>query len=112
LGLLLGGLRSATLQIVATAVLAAYVGLGGLGVYIERGVALRTYAEMLGGARVIVLLALASEGLVALVTWLRTRERDARPPPTDGEGPAGEGTPADPAGLASSSPAVLTEGKS
>src|SRR5699024_2256765 len=75
LGLLLGGLRSATLQIVATAVLAAYVGLGGLGLYIERGIALRTYAEMLGGALVIVLLALALDGLFALGTGLVTRER-------------------------------------
>jgi len=112
LGLLLGGLRSATLQIVATAVLAAYVGLGGLGLYIERGIALRTYAEMLGGALVIVLLALALDGLFALVTWLLTRERGAPPARSDDDGPAGEGTPADPAGLASSSPAVLTEGKS
>ncbi len=37
LPLLIGGLRASTLQVVATATLAAYVGLGGLGIYIFRG---------------------------------------------------------------------------
>lgn len=75
LGLLLGGLRSATLQIVATAVLAAYVGLGGLGIYIIRGIAIRAYDQMLGGALVIMALALVLDGLFALATWLITRSR-------------------------------------
>lgn len=106
LGLLLGGLRSATLQIVATAVLAAYVGLGGLGLYIERGIALRTYAEMLGGALVIVLLALALDGFFALLTWLLTRERSGPARPGADDGPAG------PTNTTSSRPVVLTEGNS
>lgn len=102
LGLLLGGLRSATLQIVATAVLAAYVGLGGLGIYIIRGIAIRTYEQMLGGALVIMVLALALDGLFALAMWLVTRSRRL-PAPTPG--------PGDPAETETSHvPAVATEG--
>lgn len=110
LGLLLGGLRSATLQIVATAVLAAYVGLGGLGIYIIRGIAIRAYEQMLGGALVIMVLALALDGLFALITWLITRARTPlRPSDLGGPGPAetAAGTPED---RTSHSPAVATEG--
>lgn len=111
LGLLLGGLRSATLQIVATAVLAAYVGLGGLGIYIIRGIAIRAYEQMLGGALVIMVLALALDGLFALITWLITRARRTplRPSDLGGPGPAetAAGTPED---RTSHSPAVATEG--
>ena len=67
LPLLVGGLRNAALQIIATAVLAAYVGLGGLGIYIQRGISLRNYDEMLGGAIAIVVLALAVDGVFALL---------------------------------------------
>ncbi|MBZ2194872.1 ABC transporter permease [Occultella gossypii] len=91
LPLLLGGLRSAALQIIATAVLAAYVGLGGLGIYIQRGISLRTYDEMLGGAILIVLLALAVDALFAIGERVarraigsgptRSRPRPDRPEP-------------------------------
>jgi osmoprotectant transport system permease protein len=67
LPLLLGGLRNAALQVVATATLAAYIGLGGLGLYIFRGIPLRRYDEMLGGAILIVLLALLVDALFALL---------------------------------------------
>lgn len=67
LPLLIGGMRSAALQIIATAVLASYVGLGGLGIYIQRGISLRHYEEMLGGAIAIVVLALVVDGCFALV---------------------------------------------
>lgn len=73
LPLLVGGLRSAALQIVATAVLAAYVGLGGLGIYIQRGISLRRYEEMLGGAIAIVVLALAVDAVFALLGRLASR---------------------------------------
>ncbi|UFU05248.1 ABC transporter permease [Ruania halotolerans] len=80
LPLLIGGLRSATLQIVSTAVLAAYVGLGGLGTYILRGISLNSYEEMLGGALVIVALALLLDAAFSLAAWLagRTSRRPAR----------------------------------
>ena len=102
LGLLLGGLRSATLQIVATAVLAAYVGLGGLGIYIIRGIAIRTYEQMLGGALVIVALALVLDGLFAVTMWLLARTRRVPDRASGAGGPAETET--------SHSPAVATEG--
>lgn len=67
LPLLIGGLRAGALQIVATVVLAAYVGLGGVGLYIIKGIATREYDQILGAAIVIVALALVLDGLFALV---------------------------------------------
>lgn len=58
LPLLISGMRSGMLQIVATATLAAYVGLGGLGFDILQGIATRQYQQTLGGAIVVVVLAL------------------------------------------------------
>jgi osmoprotectant transport system permease protein len=91
LPLLIGGIRSAALQIVATVTLAAYIGLGGLGLYIIAGLALRRFDQMLGAALVIVALALIIDGLFALTQRLivprgvaagrtsDTRTRSARP---------------------------------
>ena len=70
LPLLIGGLRSATLQIVATVTLAAYIGLGGIGGYIIAGLALRRFDQMLGAALVIVALALVLDGVFALAERL------------------------------------------
>jgi len=67
LPLLIGGLRGATLQIVATVTLAAYVGLGGLGLYIIKGLALRQFDQMLGAALLIAVLALLLDGLFAIL---------------------------------------------
>ncbi|MGC5616474.1 ABC transporter permease [Georgenia sp. Z1491] len=78
LPLLVGGMRSAALQIVATAVLAAYVGLGGLGIYIQRGISLQRYDEMLGAAIAIVALALAVDGVFALLARLALRVSGGR----------------------------------
>ena len=57
LPLLVGGLRSAALQVVATATLAAYVGAGGLGRFLFLGLKTQDYAMMLGGSLVVVALA-------------------------------------------------------
>jgi osmoprotectant transport system permease protein len=70
LPLVLGGLRAALLQIVATATLVAYVGLGGLGYDIIQGIPLRRFDQTIGAAIVIVLVALVLDGLVALATRL------------------------------------------
>lgn len=67
LPLLLGGLRSATLQVVATATLAAYVNLGGLGYDIVQGISLRRYDQMLGAAILVILLALLFDALFAVL---------------------------------------------
>lgn len=70
LPLLIGGLRSAALQVVATVAIAAYVGLGGIGYYIIQGVALRAFDQVLGAALVIVAVALLLDGLFALLQHL------------------------------------------
>ena len=68
--LLVGGLRSAMLQVIATATLSAYLGLGGLGRFIFDGQAIRDYTQMLGGAIVVIALALSIDGLILLAKKL------------------------------------------
>lgn len=63
LALLIGGLRSATLQVVATATLAAYVGAGGLGRFLFLGLKTQDYPQMLAAALLVVVLALILEGV-------------------------------------------------
>ena len=70
LPLLLGGLRSAVLQVVATATVAAYIGLGGLGRYVLDGVQIRDYPQTLAGSLIVVILALVLDGLFALLQRL------------------------------------------
>ena len=70
LPLLIGGLRSATLQVVATVTIAAYVGLGGLGFFIIQGIQVRSFPQILGSSLVVVALALALDGLFALLQRL------------------------------------------
>jgi osmoprotectant transport system permease protein len=55
---LIGGLRAATLQIVATATLAAYISDNGLGRYLFAGLKTRDYPQMLAGALLVAVLAL------------------------------------------------------
>lgn len=66
LPILVGGIRSATLQIIATATLAAYISDFGLGRYIFQGLKTRDYAEMLGGSMLVIILALVVDGCFAL----------------------------------------------
>ncbi|MGW9111736.1 ABC transporter permease [Microbacterium sp. NPDC055683] len=63
--LILGGVRSAALQVVATTTLAAYIADVGLGRYLFSGLKSRQYDEMLGGALVVTALALVVELLLA-----------------------------------------------
>lgn len=58
MGLSISGIRSALLQIVSTATVAAYVSLNGLGRYILDGRAMNDYAQIAGGAVLITALAL------------------------------------------------------
>lgn len=67
LPLIVGGIRSATLQVVATATVAAYVGLGGLGRYLIDGLALRDYPRMLAGSLLVIALALMLDGVFVLL---------------------------------------------
>jgi osmoprotectant transport system permease protein len=61
LPLILLGVRTAAIQIVSTATIAAYVGLGGLGRFIFDGLARQEYETVIGGAALVVLLALLTE---------------------------------------------------
>lgn len=67
--LMLGGLRNSTLQVIATATVAAYVNLGGLGRYIFDGLALYSYDRVLVGAILVAALALVVDGLLALAVY-------------------------------------------
>ncbi|MFD0349952.1 ABC transporter permease subunit [Kitasatospora aburaviensis] len=58
---LLAGFRTATVQVIATATVAAYVGLGGLGRYVIDGLATRDFALTAGGALLVVLLAVGAQ---------------------------------------------------
>lgn len=70
---LLGGVRAAVLQVIATATLAAYVGAGGLGVYLFRGLKTQDYAQMLASAVLIVALALVIDVLFEVATRIAVR---------------------------------------
>lgn len=67
LPLVLGGARSAALQVIATAAVAAYVSYGGLGRYLIDGLRQQDYAQMVAGAFLIAALALIVEGVLALL---------------------------------------------
>jgi len=91
LPLLLSGVRAATLQVIATATIAASVSLGGLGRYLIDGLAVRDYPQMAGGALLVAALALTIDGLLALAT------RYAVSPGLSGKHRGGQGV-ADPKG--------------
>lgn len=66
LPLVFSGLRSATLQVIATATVAAYLGLGGLGRFVYDGQASQNFAERDAGALLVALLAVVADLLLAL----------------------------------------------
>ncbi|MBY6061910.1 ABC transporter permease [Microbacterium sp. 2216-1] len=66
LPLLVGGLRAAVLQVIATVTIAAYVNLGGLGWPIIQGIPLRRFDQVLGGAILVAALALIADLLLAV----------------------------------------------
>ena len=69
LPLILGGLRTATLQVVATATVAAYASLGGLGRYLIDGIKVRQFYLALVGALLVTVLALVLDGILAMAVW-------------------------------------------
>jgi osmoprotectant transport system permease protein len=75
--LLISGLRSASLQVVATATVAAYSSGGGLGRLLITGNATRNYSEMFAGAVVVALLAIVLDVLLGGLGWFANRR--ARP---------------------------------
>ncbi len=79
LPLIVGGIRSATLQVLATATVAAYIGLGGLGRYIIDGQAVQDYPQMLAGSFLVVALALVIDGTFAGLQKLAVGSRPLTP---------------------------------
>ncbi|UGS25572.1 ABC transporter permease subunit [Microbacterium resistens] len=67
LPLVVGGLRSAVLQVIATVTIGAWVNLGGLGWPIIQGLPLRRFDQVLAGALLVALLALLADLLFALL---------------------------------------------
>lgn len=86
LPLLLGGVRSAVLQVVATVTIAAYVNLGGLGLPIISGLNLRRFDMVLGGSLLVAALALLLDALFMILSrWavphgLRLQKRPSANP--------------------------------
>ena len=66
------GLRSATVQVVATATLGALFGFGGLGRYLVDGVAQNDDGQIFGGVFLVAALALLAEGGFALLQRVLT----------------------------------------
>jgi osmoprotectant transport system permease protein len=67
LPLIFSGFRSATLQVIATATLAAVAGTGGLGRFLIDGQKVRDYPQMASGALLVAVLALVVDLLLSLV---------------------------------------------
>lgn len=87
LPLIIGGLRAGTLQVIATVTIASYAGLGGLGGIISAGIGLNDYDLILGGALLVVALALLVDAIFALLqrlTAVRGLSDDA-PTPTNSD---------------------------
>lgn len=67
LPVILTGVRTAAVEVLASATLAAFVGSGGLGIYVTRGFALYDYAILMVGAIPVALLTLAAEGGLSIL---------------------------------------------
>jgi len=70
LPIIFGGFRNAALQVVSTATLAAYVGLGGLGRYLFDGLALQDYPRVVAGCILLAVLAVVVDQTLALLQRL------------------------------------------
>ncbi|MDO4685168.1 MAG: ABC transporter permease [Corynebacterium sp.] len=64
---IVGGLRSCVLQVLSTATIAAFIGLGGLGRYVFDGLALQSYSEVLTGALTVTVLAFVADIVLAIL---------------------------------------------
>lgn len=88
--LLMTGLRIATVQVIATATIAALIGGGGLGRFVVDGFAQHDTGQLVGGALLVALLALAVEALLAVLQRRvdPVRAADRRTPPARTGAPA------------------------
>lgn len=67
LPLIISGFRSATLQVIATATIASYLPLGGLGRFIYDGLHQQDYPQMIGGGVLVAALALTADLILATI---------------------------------------------
>jgi len=67
LPLIFSGVRSASLQVIATATIASYLPLGGLGRFIYDGLAQQDFPQMIGGGVLVALLALLTDSVLAFI---------------------------------------------
>lgn len=67
LELIFSGVRSAALQLIATATIAAYVTLGGLGSFIYNGLKQSDFPQMIGGGVLVAALALLTDLVFAII---------------------------------------------
>lgn len=67
LPVLMGALRLAVLQVIATVAIVSVINLGGLGRYLIDGIAVRDYPQVLGGAVIIAALAIVVDAVLAMV---------------------------------------------
>lgn len=65
LPVVMAGIRTSAVQVISTATLAAYVGLGGLGRYLIDGLATNQLTQVVGGAIVVAVLAIVIEAVLA-----------------------------------------------
>jgi osmoprotectant transport system permease protein len=72
--LIMAGIRTSAVQVVATATLAAFVGLGGLGRYLIDGLSQRDLAQVVGGAILVAVLSLATELVLGRVQTMVVSE--------------------------------------
>ncbi|BBY06152.1 ABC transporter permease [Mycobacterium noviomagense] len=101
LPLIVGGLRTATLQVVATATVAAYASLGGLGRYLIDGIKVRQFHIAVVGALMVAALALILDAALAFAVWLSVpgtgrlgpRRIDGAPQQPASDGLSGEPEP-------------------
>lgn len=101
LPVIVGGLRSATVQVIATATLGAVFGFGGLGRYLVEGVAQQDEGMLFGGVVLVAGLAIAAELGFALLQRALTPAGLRPVRPTSALAPPVPGTP----GMASGGPA-------
>ena len=89
----MAGLRTAAVQVVATATLAAVAAGGGLGRFLVDGFATRDFPQVFGGALLVALLAILTEVAFAFLQKTvaprtsRRRRKATAPAPTPAVGP-------------------------
>ena len=76
LSVILTGIRTATTEVIASATLAAFIGSGGLGLYVQRGYAMYRPSILLVGAIPVALLTLTAE---ILLSFLQRAVQPLRP---------------------------------